>query len=667
MPDPTEPRQPDAPADRTGVTIIGARQARDAVARPRPGVQWANDDDDRTAIASRADESAGDTPAVRGQLTLGADFAPEDADASEDSDDVEDGIDGAWMDAGDTTLGDLLGNVSPDQAPAPGRAARFADDFAMGDEADEADDEEEDEADEAIDQDSNDFDEDEDEDEDDEFPASMYHGDPGPGSDTGVIVAAAAATLQRRDRRMAERRVDVEIDEAPAPAASKSTNQQDVDRWGAFAGSGPRWRDDAKDWADVDAADTSVLGDEATQIGTLGGRRSERSDLYSIDESSPAASGPTPISKPGSKLGSGPGSSAAPRDAKVLRFDSLAADTDNVIPVRSGGSAQRTGRRGGVKKPEPTETSSTVGAQSSRPGRARGDATGPEGRSEKPSERRPERRQERPVPPSTITARLGTGALLILAVGLVFTFTGVVGAAVLAAIAIAMAAIELMHALKDRGFRPAIPAVAGGLAGVVAAGMWRGERGVMVAVVLSVAAIASWYLFGAERERPAANLAASFLAFGYPAIGAATAALLLHAPHGLGLLMPAIVCTVAHDVFAYAGGRLIGRTHFTDISPNKTVEGLVIGIIGSVAVSALLFGRLGWHPWSGYPQAIALGLVIGIAAPIGDLFESLLKRDLNIKDMGKLLPGHGGVFDRIDAMLLAVPATWLVALATRHL
>lgn len=266
-----------------------------------------------------------------------------------------------------------------------------------------------------------------------------------------------------------------------------------------------------------------------------------------------------------------------------------------------------------------------------------------------------------------MTARLGTGVLLILAVGLVFTFTGTIGAALLAAVAIAMTSIELMHALKDRGFRPAIPAVAVGLMGVVGGGMWRGERGVMVAIVVTIAAIASWYLFGAERERPAANLAASFLSFGYPAIGAATAALLLNAPHGLGLLMPAIVCTVAHDVFAYAGGRLVGRTHFTDISPNKTVEGLVIGILGSVAVSALLFGRLGWHPWTGYPQAIALGLVIGVAAPIGDLFESLLKRDLNIKDMGRLLPGHGGVFDRIDAMLLAVPATWLVALATNHL
>ncbi len=649
MADPTDrssssPAAAAAPHDQTGVTIIGARQAGESLlGSVQPVTQWAED-------ADAADPTAGP-----GQLKLGEALdsaesgsaeSPADAAAADDSDEYS-GMDAAWMDAGDTTLGNLLGAVPPTKVPMPGRASGDAD------AADDAG--------------------------DDVFPESMYPADTASDFDTGVIVAAAAATLERRDRRMADRRAELHVDDAPAPQAVKRVDPEDADRWGAFAGAGPRWRDDAKDWADVDAADTSVLGDVDTQIGTLGSSRSERSDLYSIDDSVPTRRSVGERLGAATERGAGAkqGSTAvndpvqdAPRDqAKVIRFDSLAKDADHAIPVSSGGPAQRGDRR---RAAAAAAAAAGAGAAESRTAadaeKAQGAGRATTGPGRSPAARSAGGgRPAAPTVPSTVTARLGTGVLLILAVGLVFTFTGTIGAALLAAVAIAMTSIELMHALKDRGFRPAIPAVAVGLMGVVGGGMWRGERGVMVAIVVTIAAIASWYLFGAERERPAANLAASFLSFGYPAIGAATAALLLNAPHGLGLLMPAIVCTVAHDVFAYAGGRLVGRTHFTDISPNKTVEGLVIGILGSVAVSALLFGRLGWHPWTGYPQAIALGLVIGVAAPIGDLFESLLKRDLNIKDMGRLLPGHGGVFDRIDAMLLAVPATWLVALATNHL
>jgi phosphatidate cytidylyltransferase len=489
----------------------------------------------------------------------------------------------------------------------------------------------------------------------------MYTSNPVMGEDTGVIISSVESTLEQRERRLAERRDDdleggaglvSVVDNAPAPKPARSAEGEADDRWGAFTGGAPRWRDDAKDWADVDAADASLLGDAETQVGTLKSNRSEQSDLYSIPGGD-AGDKPTALAdfaRADLARAEGVRSAGADGDvpSNVVRFDSLTRDVDADVRGKSGGSQQRLTGRKAAKASSGAATGST-----------------------------PEKSAKTVKTVKTVQtslgARVGTGLALLLVVGLVFEFGRVVGAALLAAVAIAMASIELMHALRERGFRPAIPPVAVGLAGIVGAGMWRGERGVLVACVLSVMSIASWYLFGAERERPAVNMAASLLSFGYPAIAAGTAALLLHAPNGLGLLIPAIACTVAHDVFAYAGGRLIGRTHFTDISPNKTVEGLIIGVLGSIGTAVLLFGKFDLAPWSGsgfghsYVQAFALGLAVGIAAPIGDLIESLLKRDLNIKDMGNLLPGHGGVFDRIDAMLLAVPAVWLVAVATNHI
>jgi phosphatidate cytidylyltransferase len=647
------------PGESTGVTIIGAQPAGSAAQRGAQietesrtsSAQWA--DDDETNDVAATDSGSESLHAVPGQLSFGGSDDDNDADHGgasfvddgiHDSNDDDDGMDSAWMDAGDTTLGDLLGHqpVAPVVATVP-EAVSVPPAVSVSD---------------------NEI--------DDVFPDHMYTNQSldvtgsvdvtgsedvavsgAGGEDTGVILAAAAATLERRERRMSQRAEDSKsdsdpqsdagsavLDDAPAPRKRRETDVDNPDggKWGAFAGSGPRWRDEAKDWADVDAADTAFLGDDDSRIGTLDAKRSERSDLYAIDGDGDDDSSPEPSGKP--------------KPTNVLRFDSLVREVEPEARIASGGPQQRVDRR---KSTRVLGEKSTDGFKPS---------AGPVGTGEaKSSKGRPAPVQQGRAPQSGLSARIGTGVLLLLVVALVFIFGKAVGASILAAIAITMASLELMHALRERGFKPAIPAVAVGLLSIVGGAMWRGERGVMVAIVLSVAAIACWYLFGAERERPAVNMAASFLSFGYPAIAAATAALLLHAPNGVGLLMPAIVCTVANDVFAYAGGRLIGRTHFSDISPNKTVEGLVVGMLGSVGAAAAVFGKLTVTPWTGYTQAIVLGVAIGIAAPIGDLVESMLKRDLNVKDMGKLLPGHGGVFDRIDAMMLAVPATWLIAVA----
>jgi phosphatidate cytidylyltransferase len=129
---------------------------------------------------------------------------------------------------------------------------------------------------------------------------------------------------------------------------------------------------------------------------------------------------------------------------------------------------------------------------------------------------------------------------------------------------------------------------------------------------------------------------------------------------GLNLLLAVLVGTWTSDIFAYFGGRLVGRRRLAPaISPNKTVEGFVIGLAGGTfAAWVTLYD----HPFQPV-ESLWVALAIALAAPIGDLFESFVKRDLGVKDSGTLLAGHGGVLDRIDALLFAGVAAYFVARA----
>jgi phosphatidate cytidylyltransferase len=124
-----------------------------------------------------------------------------------------------------------------------------------------------------------------------------------------------------------------------------------------------------------------------------------------------------------------------------------------------------------------------------------------------------------------------------------------------------------------------------------------------------------------------------------------------------------LLCVFAADTLAYFAGRLVGRHKLAPrISPGKTWEGFVAGTLAAVAVAffALYEDRATFLT---IPEALVLGGTIAIAAALGDLFESALKRDMDVKDTGSLLGGHGGVLDRIDSMLFAAPAAFYVILA----
>jgi phosphatidate cytidylyltransferase len=146
-------------------------------------------------------------------------------------------------------------------------------------------------------------------------------------------------------------------------------------------------------------------------------------------------------------------------------------------------------------------------------------------------------------------------------------------------------------------------------------------------------------------------------------MGVAHGALLRGLDHGGALTFMVLLGTFIGDSAAYLGGRWLGATKLAPrISPNKTVEGLACGIaVGTLAV--WYTSRTYSGHWISGVDGLLLGLTVTIAAPVGDLFESLIKRDMGVKDAGTLFGAHGGTLDRADAALFALVASYYVWLA----
>jgi len=166
----------------------------------------------------------------------------------------------------------------------------------------------------------------------------------------------------------------------------------------------------------------------------------------------------------------------------------------------------------------------------------------------------------------------------------------------------------------------------------------------------------------ATRPPTTVSVGVTLLGVAWIALGLAYAMLLRDIPeHGRLATFTVLIAVWAGDTFAYFGGRLIGRHKLAPrTSPGKTWEGFAIGMLATIFVCFVALYDQNWIPiW----ESIVLGVVIALVGPMGDLFESAIKRDMQVKDSGRVLGGHGGMLDRVDAILFASVASYYTLLA----
>ncbi len=235
-----------------------------------------------------------------------------------------------------------------------------------------------------------------------------------------------------------------------------------------------------------------------------------------------------------------------------------------------------------------------------------------------------------------------------------------VGGTVLALVGLAFALLGLHELYRmTRVHRPIVLAgQLGGLA-VVAGAHWGGLEWMLLPIPVTL--LVTFLLAAGVAMRESATVSVAVTLLGPCWIGLGVGFLLLlrtTAPddYGLDLVLATLLGVWASDIFAFFGGRAYGRRKLAPaISPSKTVEGALTGLVlGTVVVWFTLYGQ-----GVGRVEALVVGLVVCVASPLGDLFESFLKRDLGVKDSGRLLGEHGGVLDRIDALLFAGPAAYI--------
>jgi phosphatidate cytidylyltransferase len=211
--------------------------------------------------------------------------------------------------------------------------------------------------------------------------------------------------------------------------------------------------------------------------------------------------------------------------------------------------------------------------------------------------------------------------------------------------------------------QPKPPVLAGYIAviGLVLAARFGDREQVLLIVVLSVPVVFALAMMRQRLRDASWAIAVVFLGIVWIGLALAHAMLLRKLPHGGGLLLDTLIGTFLSDTGAYFGGRMWGRTRLAPrLSPNKTVEGLVAGI--AVGVFAFWFAGT-YQNWLSGVDALVIAIAVALAAPVGDLFESLIKRDSGVKDTGRVFGAHGGVLDRLDAVLFTVVAAYYVALA----
>ena len=268
------------------------------------------------------------------------------------------------------------------------------------------------------------------------------------------------------------------------------------------------------------------------------------------------------------------------------------------------------------------------------------------------------RRRSQPRPPRSDTGDLGPRILVAIPA---LAFAGVIvglGHWVFAAGLFVLGAICLHELFAMFAFaRPSRLGGFIGYAGLLVAAHLGDASSVLLALVASVPFV--FLMCVVQREHAGMpGVSVTLLGLVWIGLGFAHAVLLRDLPHGDGIVIDVLVGTFIGDTGAYLGGRTFGTRRLAPaISPNKTIEGLAIGFL--VGVAAVWLAGL-YQDWLSGWHALMLGAAVAAAAPVGDLFESYLKRDAGTKDTGRLFGAHGGALDRLDAAMFSMVAGFYV-------
>lgn len=404
--------------------------------------------------------------------------------------------------------------------------------------------------------------------------------------------------------------------EVPRVIAGEDTD--DLDAWSSFTSSSPRWRDSERDYEDDNLQESLTEGAE-WRVGAMDDSRPTHEQIYSFDEldqdSAPVA-------------GTG-------RRASI----DLGPDSPGVGAEEPAKPAVVKTRR---RPPRPPRQASGTGDDAGNgPSTTSGDGGG--GRS---------------VPTAVLVG------VALAAVALVLFKLGPRYAMVLVVAVLVVSAVEYFNAVRRAGYQPAVLLGLGATATFPLAVYWKGIEAYPLVGVVVVMAGLLWHLVGADgNARVIESVGVTLLGVAWIGGLGSFAALMLTLPDGVGVLLAAVIATVAYDVGGFFIGRSTGTRPLSEASPNKTWEGLAGGMVAAVMATWVIVSTApGIHPFDSWGAAVTVGIAAALAAPLGDLCESLVKRDLGIKDMGSILPGHGGILDRFDAMLFVLPVVFYAAL-----
>ncbi len=437
----------------------------------------------------------------------------------------------------------------------------------------------------------------------------------------------------------------------------------DPDAWSSFATSTPRWRDADDDWAD-DGFMERLAGDgDEVRVGALGDQDAEPSheEYFGFDDLEERVEERT-----NETIDNGP-----PRFVSDDDDDDWSASADDDLVTADAPPSgevwvadDRVDQSATAEVAHIDDTDGDdiddddddVGVDVDGDGERRGGGGGYDGDGGRPQ---PEAEGDRDLV-TAIAVGVGLAALAIILIILGPKYVLVLVAAILA-----ISAVEYFGVLRKVGWESATLLGIGATVAFPFAIYWRGPSAFALVTFLSVAAILVWFLVGASGPDPRVLEGAGATLLGVMWIGGlgSHAAALLTLPDGTALFVTAILATVAYDIGGLFIGRSMGRRPVSAASPNKTVEGLIGGMSSAFVVAIIVVGVLGKGPWTGLVAGVALGVGAAVAAPLGDLCQSLLKRDLGVKDMSSVLPGHGGVLDRYDGMLFVFPTVFWLAVS----